>query len=83
MGCYICDKCGTVDNSAIGGFWDNYRKKIAPMCSECNTGKWHGYFPKQHWSSIGSPEMLIKMERRHDGSMINAVEYFKRHPEFL
>lgn len=78
MPCYICEKCGAVDNTAIGGYWRNYIRKEPKMCSECNFGKWHGKFEKKHWSEYGTIEELIKMEYRNDGSMLNATEYFKK-----
>ena len=46
------------------------------MCSECNTGKWHDEFPKQHWTDYGI-EKLLELEARNDGSMINATEYLR------
>ena len=50
--------------------------KTVEMCSECNTGTWHGEFPKEHWEKYGV-EKLLEMEARRDGSMINATSYLK------
>lgn len=33
---------------------------------------------KQHWTDIGK-EKLLEWEARHDGSMVNATEYFRNH----
>lgn len=78
MPCYICEKCGAIDNTAVGGYWRNILNKEIPKCSECNYGKWHGKFEKKHWFECGTVEELIEMEDRNDGSMLNATEYFKK-----
>ena len=75
MSCYICEKCGTIENTACGGYWKNKLHKEPPMCSQCNYGEWHGQFEKNHWS-IYSVKELIDMEERNDGSMLNARDYF-------
>lgn len=76
MSIYICEKCGTIENTALGGYWKNCLNKEPKMCSECNDGKWHGEFPKKHWSEYGVNK-LLELEKRNDGSMINATEYLK------
>lgn len=76
MSVYICEKCGCIENTALGGYWDNVRNKEPKMCSECNTGKWHNEFPKEHWTDYGV-DKLLRYEARKDGSMINATEYLK------
>lgn len=78
MSIYICEKCGTVDNTAIGGYWSNVSEKEDPKCSECNTGKWHGQFPKKNWSEYGTEEDLLRMEALRNGSHINATKYFSK-----
>lgn len=77
MSAYICEKCGVIDNTAVGGYWGNCRNNQPKMCSECNTGSWHGHFPKRHWSDYGM-EQLLEWEDRHDGSMINARYFFRK-----
>lgn len=77
MSIYICEKCGTLENTALGGYWRNALRKEPPMCSECNTGKWHNEFPKQHWSEIGIDE-LLRRESLNNGSMINARVYLQK-----
>ena len=77
MSSYICEKCGSIENTALGGYWKNLRGKKPVMCSECNFGNWHGEFPKEHWSKYGVKQ-LLEWEKRNDGSMINATEYFHR-----
>lgn len=76
MSVYICEKCGCIDNTALGGYWKNVLRKEPKMCSECNTGKWHNEFPKQHWTDYGI-DKLLELEARQDGSMINASEYLR------
>lgn len=76
MSVYICEKCGCIENTALGGYWRNVANKEPPMCSECNTGKWHGEFEKCHWTEYGV-EKLLKLESLKDGSMINATAYLK------
>ena len=76
MSVYICEKCGCIENTAIGGYWENVRNNEPKMCSECNTGKWHNQFSKDHWSKLGVKE-LLRLEALKDGSMINATEYLK------
>ncbi len=77
MSVYICEKCGCIENTALGGYWRNCIKEEAKMCSECNTGKWHNEFKKMHWTEYGSIEKLLELESQKDGSMINATEYLK------
>ena len=77
MSVYICEKCGAIDNTAIGGYWRNCIRKEPKMCSECNFGKWHGEFPKNYWDEFGV-EKLLELERRNDGSMINATDFLKK-----
>ena len=74
MSVYICEKCGTIDNTALGGYWRNALRHEPKQCSECNTGTWHNEFPKKHWSELGV-EQLLELEARNDGSMINATTY--------
>ena len=50
MPLFKCYKCGVVENTALGDFWTNQDK---PICSECETGKWHGQFPKINASESG------------------------------
>lgn len=76
MSVYICEKCGCIENTALGGYWRNVANKESKMCSECNTGKWHNKFEKHHWTKYGVKE-LLSLEARKDGSMINATEYLK------
>ena|ERR1035437_9476176 len=43
MPIYRCEKCGNVDNTALTNFWT---RKGPALCSTCDTGKWHGAFPR-------------------------------------
>ena len=76
MSVYICEKCGCIENTNLGGYWCNVVDKEPKKCSECNTGKWHNKFKKRHWTDYGVKEIL-RLEALKDGSMINATEYLK------
>ncbi|VYT08006.1 Uncharacterised protein [uncultured Clostridium sp.] len=76
MSVYICEKCGVIENTAVGGYWKNSFEHEPKKCSECNFGKWHGKFEKKHWTDYGV-EKLLEMEKRKDGSMINATNFLK------
>lgn len=76
MSIYVCEKCGAIENTSLGGYWKNILDNEIPMCSECNTGEWHGEFPKKHWTDYGA-EKLLELEKRNDGSMINATEFLR------
>lgn len=76
MSIYICEKCGCIENTALGGYWSNFLREEPKACSECDTGKWHNEFEKKHWTEYGV-EKLLELEARKDGSMINATEYLK------
>lgn len=79
MSTFICEKCGCIDNSALGGtYWAaslGDREDI--LCQQCNLGSWHNMFPKKHWSKFGNPEELVKMFEQDKGSFSNAKQYFK------
>lgn len=77
MSVYICEKCGAIDNTAVGGYWKNCIAKEPKMCSECNFGKWHEIFPKKYWYEYGI-DKLLEMEKRKDGSMINATDFLRK-----
>lgn len=76
MSIYICEKCGCIENTALGGYWRNVCNKEPKMCSECNNGEWHGEFEKKHWTDYGVKK-LLELEAMKNGSMINATEYLK------
>jgi hypothetical protein len=42
MSLFQCEECGGRENTATGAYW-GWGKKL---CSECDTGEWHGHFPK-------------------------------------
>jgi hypothetical protein len=76
MSVYICEKCGCIENTALGGYWRNVRNNQPRMCSECNNGEWHNEFEKRHWTEYGTKE-LLRLEALRNGSMINATEYLR------
>lgn len=48
MSLFKCSNCGCIENTALGAYW--YRKGMEgkePLCSECDTGEWHGEFKKR------------------------------------
>lgn len=42
MSLYQCEECGARENTAAGAYWGRDKK----LCSECDTGEWHGVFKK-------------------------------------
>ena len=44
MPLFECSKCGSIENTVLGCYWNNRKK---PLCSECCHGKWHGKFKKE------------------------------------
>ncbi len=54
MSLYVCDHCGTVDNTALGDYWLRVHpwtgyEPLPPRCTRCATGEWHGKFPEEKW----------------------------------
>lgn len=74
--------------SKLNLFSEDYANKEV-LCIECTpkvfsdgslndgAGEWHNMFPKKHWSEYGTKEKLINDYKRKDGSIVNAIEYFK------
>ncbi len=73
MPLFICDCCGAVDNTALGGCrgqvgWKEYRDAKAPdLCCKCYTGKWHDEFPyevctQEVFLKIGASNFVYWME---------------------
>lgn len=56
MSLFVCDRCGCVENTALGDYWGCAEK----VCSECSTGTWHGRFPKEKWD--GKRNVKAKIE---------------------
>jgi hypothetical protein len=46
MPLFNCSRCGVVENTALGAYWNERRKNEPVLCSECATGEWHGKFSK-------------------------------------
>ena len=52
MPLFVCSKCGCVENTACSGYhWKKAEGKEL-TCSECDTGKWHGEFPKRKHNGV-------------------------------
>lgn len=47
MPLFQCSKCNSVENTALCNHASDVCDGIKPRCSECETGKWHGRFPKR------------------------------------
>ena len=74
MGIFICDKCNSLENSKFvnvdrveSGTHPclSYYKMVSInhyLCSECNTGTWHGKFMKRQ-PNIG--EALRYIKKKH------------------
>ena len=57
MPLFECSECGCVENTALGEYWYRHQiEKLPPLCSECETGKWHGQFEKQYPHECGYTE---------------------------
>ncbi len=50
MPCFICSKCGCIENTACCHYWGDIGKKPV-LCSKCDTeiGKWHNHFPRRKY----------------------------------
>ena len=67
MGIFLCG-CGTLENTAFGNFWIAGMEGEVPKCSECETGKWHGKFPKRTLVETGYVELESGYYGPADGS---------------
>ena len=47
MPLFKCDKCGALENTALGNYWWAKSEGQDVECSECDTGVWHNQFPKE------------------------------------
>jgi hypothetical protein len=47
MPLFRCDKCGCIENTALGNYWMPHLEGKPALCSECDTGTWHGKFDKK------------------------------------
>jgi len=79
MPIFECTKCHCVDNTACADYWDRViSKKKKPLCTECETGKWHNIFPKKSAKGylIGSDGFLyhededLEWRKKHQGFKI-------------
>jgi len=53
MPLFECSRCRAVENTALGAYWVNNRDGKPVLCSECDTGTWHGEFEKQTKEEAG------------------------------
>ena len=59
MRLFICEKCGAIEITACGTFWQTIYKPghILALCSECSFGKWHGKFKKVNYKDLSIEEL--------------------------
>lgn len=54
MPLFECSRCKAVENTALGNYWVRTGlENLEPLCSECDTGTWHGEFTKQTVEEAG------------------------------
>ena len=51
MPLFVCDACGSVDNTAVTHYWRSRMKETSALCSACDPefGRWHGIFERETW----------------------------------
>lgn len=47
MSLFTCESCGCVENTALCNYWMARLNNKPTRCSECESGTWHGLFPKR------------------------------------
>lgn len=47
QGQFVCTKCNCVDHVELAHGGKLPKNPIAQLCTECGSGHWHGYFPKE------------------------------------
>jgi hypothetical protein len=47
MPIFSCSRCEVIENTALVSYWYLTSQKEKPLCSECETGSWHGLFKKK------------------------------------
>ena len=47
MPLFECFRCHCVENTALGNYWSPKLDGHPVLCSECETGTWHGRFKKR------------------------------------
>lgn len=70
MPLFNCAQCNAVENTATGAYWGRKMADKPALCSECDTGTWHGLFAKK--SAAG---MLVAS----DGFLWSSAENAPRH----
>jgi len=59
MPLFRCTKCGCVENTACCDYWYQTIHLGNPaLCSECETGKWHGRFAKHKPTDAENKELI-------------------------
>lgn len=53
MPLFKCSICGSMENTALGHYWMPKSEGNPVMCSECETGTWHGRFEKKTPEAAG------------------------------
>lgn len=52
MPLFNCSQCNCIENTASGAYWGRKMADKPALCSECDTGTWHGLFPKRSASGM-------------------------------
>ena len=48
MPLFVCEKCKNIENTALSRYWSKkYCTNNTALCSECDSGEWHGKFQKE------------------------------------
>lgn len=60
MPLFICDKCGHIENTAYGYFWQPIAHSNPCLCSLCRGGFWHGEFPRRLPLNTDNPDNFLR-----------------------
>ena len=67
MPLFKCDTCGALENTALSNYWFAKTEGQAVEWSECDSGTWHGQFPKETPEEAGyvlRPDGFYDREKR-------------------
>lgn len=74
MPLYECERCHAIDNTALTEFWTRQVDNLAQLCSECETGTWHGEFPKIDARNAIGQGMRIEYRARSKEELLKIDE---------
>ena len=75
MGCFVCEECGCIDNTALGRYWGRDSAEDRPgeaLCSKCARGEWAGAFPRRKATPadadrVLNPEVIARFSPEEEG----------------